>query len=128
ICEVKGIEWTQEGEDAWREDLIDFYGEGSDEELFLIPSKSSGNWLNRNLIESCMDPIIPVITWSPPAADFLDWPLETASRDVRDWLQGNMLPILDRLPTNCRHYMGEDFGRTGDLSVDWPLTRMPDLT
>ncbi|WP_291325270.1 hypothetical protein [Desulfovibrio sp. UCD-KL4C] len=128
ICDVKGIEWTQAGEDIWREELIDFYGEGSDEELYLIPSKSSGNWLNRNLIESCMDPIIPVLTWLPPAANFVDWPLDTAHREVRDWLQGNLRPILDHLPTNCRHYLGEDFGRTGDLSVDWPLTRMPDLS
>lgn len=128
ICEVKGIEWTQENEDAWRQSLIDDYGEGADEELFCVPSKSSGNWLNRNLIESCMDPVIPVLTWTPPAADFVDWPLDTAFRDVRDWLQGNLRPILDQLPINCRHYLGEDFGRTGDLSVDWPLTRMPDLS
>lgn len=128
ICEVKGIEWSQDAEDVWRKSLIDDYGEGADEELFCVPSKSSGNWLNRNLIVSNMDPVIPVLTWKPPATDFVDWPLDTAFRDVRDWLQGNLRPILDLLPANCRHYLGEDFGRTGDLSVDWPLTRMPDLS
>lgn len=42
ICLVKGDEWTAEGEAAWRQEIIDFYGEGADEELFCVPSASSG--------------------------------------------------------------------------------------
>lgn len=128
ICEVKDIEWTQEAENTWRQSLINDYGEGADEELFCIPSKSTGNWLNRNLIEVNMTPDSPVLTWMPPAVDFVDWPLDTAFRDTRDWLLYNVQPLLDILPQNMRHYLGEDFGRSGDLSVDWPATKFPDLS
>ena len=39
--------WTPEGETAWREQLVDEYGDNADEELFCIPSSSSGAYLTR---------------------------------------------------------------------------------
>ena len=52
ICLVTGKEWSAEAEAAWRQDIIDFYGDGADEELFCIPSLSSGAWLPAPLIEA----------------------------------------------------------------------------
>jgi len=128
ICERTEREWSQEAEDEWREDIVKSYGDGADEELFCIPSKSSGSWLNLNRIESCTNPEIPLLTWEPPANDFVDWPIDTAYRDVRDWMQANVDPLLEVLPKDKCHYLGEDFGRSGDLSVDWPAVRMPDYS
>ena len=42
ICLVTGKEWSPESEAAWRQDIIDFYGDGADEELFCIPALGSG--------------------------------------------------------------------------------------
>lgn len=128
ICRATGQEWTPEAEEAWRAGLIADYGDGADEELFCIPSKSSGAYLSRPLIESCMTPDAPVIRWTPPAKDFVDWPLEQAEAATRDWLGERVGPLLATLPQNAPHYFGQDFGRSGDLTVIWPATEQPDLT
>ena len=45
IALVTGKTWSPEAEAKWRQDIIDFYGDGADEELFCVPSLSSGAWL-----------------------------------------------------------------------------------
>ena len=128
ICVKKGQDWSLEAEKAWRQEVLDFYGEDADEELFCIPSKGAGTYLTRNLIESCMDPSIPVLRWAPPAEDFVDWPLDRAQHEVRDWCEAELAPLLDALPKAARSYFGEDFGRSGDLTVDWPVLELTNLT
>lgn len=128
ICGVKGDTWTQESQSAWRDKTIARYGSGADEELFCIPSKSGGAWLTRNLIESCMSPDLTVVTWEPPAPDFVDWPLDIAEAEVKDWCDEVVAPLLQQLPADCKHYFGEDFGRTGDLTSLAPLIENADLS
>lgn len=127
ICKVAGKDWTQEGQEAWRADLIKTYGDGADEELFCIPNKSSGAYLTTAMIESCMDNNVPVVTWTPPAEDFVDWPKEQAEAAVNIWLEEYVFPFLKALPSTCAHFLGGDFGRTGDLSVFWPATESQNL-
>jgi phage FluMu gp28-like protein len=38
------------------------------------------------------------------------------------------MPLLAALPQDRNHFIGGDFGRTGDLSVFWPLGEQQDLT
>ncbi|ABB40166.1 portal protein, putative [Oleidesulfovibrio alaskensis G20] len=131
ICSAKGLTWSVEAEIRWRQKLIADYGDGADEELFCVPSRSSGNWLSRNLIEPCMSAEIPVLRWSPPTANFVDWPLDRAYREVQDWCEGELRPLLDKLHreyVGCRHFFGEDFGRSGDLTVDVPLLELENLS
>lgn len=128
ICKAKELTWSEQAEAVWRSKLIADYGDGADEELFCVPSKSGGAWLTRNLIESCMSPEFPVITWQPPADDFVDWPLEIAHAEVEDWCETVLLPLLQELPQDCKHYFGEDFGRSGDLTVLTPMTEHDDLS
>lgn len=54
ICLVTGREWSPEAEAQWRQEIIDFYADGADEELFCIPSQGSGAWLTAPLIEARM--------------------------------------------------------------------------
>ncbi len=122
------VQWTEDGEAKWREETIAFYGDGADEELFCVPTRSGGAYFSSALVESCMDEDIPVIRWNSPAADFVDWPLETAASWTNDWCEENLKPHLDSLPEGHAHYFGEDFGRTGDLSVQWPITELTDLS
>ncbi len=128
ICQRQGITWTPEAQAEWRAKMRAFYGDKAAQELDCIPRPSSGAWLSRALIEPCMDPALPVLRWTPPAADFVDWPLDRAAREVRDWCEARLLPLLDTLPPDCRHYFGLDFGRSGDLTVLWPLTQHQDLS
>lgn len=120
VCLRMGVEWTQEGQDEWVAGVYSYYGEDADEELDCIPSQGSGVYLTRAMIESCMDAAIPVLTWTPPAAGFVDWAIDAAHREVRDWLDASARPILRKIPKGSA-YFGQDFGRHVDLSVIWPL-------
>lgn len=126
ICQVTEKTWTPEAEEAWRADLIKTYGDGADEELFCIPRQSSGAYLTTAMIEACMEPA-PVLTWTPPAADFVDWPLPVAETYTKGWIEENLAFRLEELPEDRAHFCGVDFGRSGDLSVFWPATEERDL-
>lgn len=126
ICRVTKQDWTPEAEEAWRADLIKTYGDGADEELFCIPRQSSGAYLTTSMIEACME-AAPVLTWTPPAEDFVDWPLPVAERYTRGWIAEELEPLLAPLPQDMAHFCGVDFGRSGDLSVFWPATEEKDL-
>lgn len=127
ICKVGRKLWTPEGETAWRDELIKTYGDGADEELFCTPRASSGSYLTTAMIRACMTPDIPVITWTPPAEDFVDWPKSVADTYTRGWFAERLAPLLSGLPKNCDQYVGGDFGRSGDLSVFIPATEQRDL-
>ena len=126
ICRVTKQDWTPESETAWRAELVKTYGDGADEELFCIPRQSSGAYLTTAMIQSCMDDV-PVPLWTPPAADFVDWPLPVAERYTRGWIAEQLGPLLADLPQDRAHFCGVDFGRSGDLSVFWPATEEKDL-
>ncbi len=127
ICKAKGQDWSAEDQASWRAKLIADYGDGADEELFCIPSAGSGVWLTRNLIESCMAPDIPVLRWTPPARDFVDWPLDRAAREVRDWCEMEISPLLAGVSRERMTFVGVDFGRSGDLTVIWLLVERSGL-
>lgn len=126
ICRVTKQDWTPEAEEAWRTDLIKTYGDGADEELFCIPRQSSGAYLTTGMIEACME-AAPVLTWTPPAGDFVDWPLPVAERYTKGWIAEQLAPLLSGLPGDRAHFCGVDFGRSGDLSVFWPATEERNL-
>lgn len=126
ICLVTKKDWTPEAEEAWRADLIKTYGDGADEELFCIPRQSSGAYLTTGMIEACME-AAPVLTWTPPAGDFVDWPLPVAERYTKGWIAEQLEPLLSGLPKDRAHFCGVDFGRSGDLSVFWTATEEKDL-
>ena len=126
ICRVTAQEWTPEAEEAWRADLVKTYGDGADEELFCIARQSSGAYLTTAMLQACME-AAPVLTWTAPAENFVDWPLSVAETYIRGWIEENLAPLLEGLPEDRAHFAGVDFGRSGDLSVFWPATEEQDL-
>lgn len=128
VCKKRRIEYTPEGERQWIKETLADFGDDADEELYCIPKRGGGAWLNRSMIEGCMRPDIPVIEWNPPADNFVDWDIGLAQRETRDWCEGILAPRLKELDPGLRHAMGTDFGRSGDLTVDWPVCELPDLS
>ena len=128
ICLRLGKPWSPEGEAEWRKSLFDFYGDDADEELLCIPAQGGGAYLPRVMIESIMSDVVPVLRWSPPAKDFVSWSDADRYREMEDWLKDYLEPILrlTLLPDRCS-WFGEDFGRTCDLTVIWPLQSLPGL-
>ena len=47
---------------------------------------------------------------------------------TKQWLREHVDPLLAELPSGRCHFVGGDFGRSGDLSVFWPVTEHADLT
>ncbi len=130
ICEVSKQAWSPKAETAWRDNLVADYGDGADEELFCVPASGSGIFLPRNMIEAVMDAAIPVVRWEPPASDFVDWGLDRAHSWTWDWCDEHLSTHIQRMDAGLRTVIGEDFGRSGDLTVVHPLqeTRTLDLT
>jgi hypothetical protein len=90
----------------------DFY------KLLVIPG-AGGPYLPSALIESRMSPDIPVLRWVC-RDDALARGNYALSKDAQDWIEDTLQPHLERLP-DIESYFGMDFGRSGDLSVIWPL-------
>ncbi len=115
ICLVNGKEWTPEGEAAWRQEIIDFYGDGADEELFCIPTAGSGAWLPAPLIEARMTIEAPIIRVELPR-DYLH--LSRLERAIHMAVAVTRLAeALKKLDRSRRHALGFDFARVADLSV-----------
>ena len=119
ICLRLGREWSSEAEAQWRQEIIDFYGDGADEELFCIPRASGGTYLSRQLIESCMIDA-PVLQYEVKD-EFTYLPDHIREAETRDWCEEKLKPLLEQLDPDLLHAFGEDFGRSGDLSVIAPI-------
>lgn len=115
ICLRAGTEWSPEGEAAWRQEIIDFYGEGADEELFCIPSASSGAWLSGPLIEARMAQDVPVLRLELPG-DYLHRSKLDQTLILAPFLK-DLASALNGLDLGLQYAGGFDFGRVSDLSI-----------
>lgn len=120
IFEILGRKWSPQAEGAWRREIIDFYGEDAGEELFCVPGQGSGVFLPRALIETCLSRDIPVIRYEQPSS-FAAQKEGFRQSEVRAWCEQTLDSLLAGLDSRRRSYFGEDFGRSGDLSVVVPL-------
>ena len=68
-----------------------------------------------------MQPDIPILRFTAPK-DFELQSEETRKAVVDIWCEENLQPCLEALDRSCRHVLGEDFARKGDLSVFVPLS------
>lgn len=119
ICLRLGKEWSPAAENQWREKLIAQYGSGADEELFCIPSQGGGTYLTRALIEGCLSDEIPVIRYEQTNA-FAELADDWRQSVVQDWLDDELAPLLAGLGPGRKTVIGEDFARSGDLTVMLP--------
>ena len=126
ICLKLGQEYSAEAEAAWRAELFKLYGSTAEEELLCIPAQGGGVYLPRQLVESRMAPGRPVLRYSVDAA-FTHLPKHIREAEVQDWCERELKPLLAKLDARRNHFLGEDFGRTGDLTVLAPLEEGLDL-
>lgn len=127
ICLVTKKEWTAEGEAQWRQELMDRYGDGAEEELLCIPSRGGGQWLTRTLIEARMTEPGEVIRYKAPAGMEL-WSDVHIQAEVQAFCQQRIKPAFASLNPLQRSCVGVDFGRVSDLSVFAPCQIAPNLT
>lgn len=125
ICAVTGKTWSPEAEALWRTSIRAFYGDAADEELDCIPRHGGGKYLSRVLLEARARDI-PILRWNVGDA-FVDATDHAREAECRDWLEAHLRPLLSAMAATERSFIGVDFGRSGDLSVFWPLALASDL-
>ena len=127
ICQVRGMPWSQAAEDQWKENLLRDTATREDalEEYYCVPKSGGGAYLSRALIESRMVEA-PVLRFEG-SAEFNGWPEPLREAEMRDWCEEHLKPLLAKLDPKERHAFGEDFGRTGDLTVFAPIAIGQDL-
>ena len=115
ICEVTNREWSPEAEDAWAARIYADYGEHAAEELDCIPSRSGGRYLPRMLVEDAMEDNIPVLrwTWEP---EWTFWDDYRRDREVTEWCEEKVAPILKETDPQLAWVVGGDFARYIDLA------------
>jgi len=126
ICLRRGIDWSEQGQVKWIKDIRDSYGEAASEELDCIPKNGGGKWLNRALIESRMSPYTPVVRLTKND-EFGLMPEPTRRKEIDDWIADTLQPLLAELDPLKTSFLGEDFGRSGDLTVLVPLIQQQGL-
>jgi phage FluMu gp28-like protein len=123
---IQGERLKEKTQDEWRTKIYTNYGENSGEELDVIPSQGGGRYLSRMMIEACMKSDIPVVRLVYPDS-FTVLPEHIRKAETDDWCKDNLLPLLEKLAPNLDHNFGEDFARSGDLTVIWPVVQTQTL-
>lgn len=115
ICEVSKIDYTKNGEKEWLKQLKKDYGDVYEEELYCIPSRSGQKYFTRNLLETVKNKNIKVFRFYEKD-DFLFKSEIERNRKVFEWFN-EVKSIFSNI--NNEVVLGEDFGRSGDLTVLW---------
>jgi len=126
VCLRLGKEWTPSAEAKWKAEIRKTYGDAADEELDVIPSQGSGSWLSGVLIEARMVSA-PVLRYSCPKG-FEREPDEHRHAVMQAWLEFEVAPLLAQLDPKLQSVLGEDFGRSQDLTVIAPAQISQTLT
>ena len=123
ICQLQHIEWSQEREDKWKAGLLKATATEEDalEEYYCVPKSGSGVYLPRSYRERAAVLENNVVQFVGSTV-FNGLPEHLRELEMKEWLDLNVKPLLDVLPKNLRHCLGEDFARSGDLTVFAPFT------
>lgn len=119
VCLRLDKPWSAEGERAWISSVYDFYGDDAAEELDVVPKAGSGSYLPAILIEQAMVDA-PIIRLACDEA-FNAKPEWERRAEVADWIALHLDPLLAGLNGKVMHVVGEDFARSGHLSVIAPM-------
>ncbi|WP_198525681.1 hypothetical protein [Thiomicrorhabdus sp. Kp2] len=121
ICQIRGLEWSQTAEDEWKANLIKDTATQEDamEEYYCVPKQGGGVYLNRALLEARMVDA-PIFRFEG-TAEFNSWPEHLREAEITDWCEKHLRPELAKLDAKTLHAFGEDFARSGDMTVIAPM-------
>lgn len=116
IALVTGKPATAEARAKWRQEIVDFYADGADEELYCIPRAGSGAYLSAAAVEACMSDAHHVARLTCPDGFELR-PIDERRAFVDRFIEEEVAPHMSRLDPDRLTGLGEDFGRSADLTV-----------
>ncbi|MFA0093343.1 terminase large subunit domain-containing protein [Vibrio sp. 10N.261.49.A11] len=128
ICQVTKQEWSQEKEDEWKTNLLKDTATEEDalEEYQCVPKNGGGAYISRGLRERAARLDGPVLSFTGSKA-FNEAKEHIREAEMKEWLDEHVQPELDKLDPKLRHCLGEDFARSGDLTVYAPMAVQNDV-
>lgn len=126
IALVTGKPATPEARADWIRSIMGFYGDDADEELHCIPKAGTGAYISGAAVEACMVPENHVARLICPSGFELR-PMDERRQFVDAFLEEEVAPHLSRLDPKRLTALGEDFGRTTDLTVLSVAQELSDL-
>lgn len=98
ICLMAGREWSQEAEDKWLAEQVNYYTskEAANEELYCVPSQGAGQYLSRRMRERALTKDFKVVRFKAPD-DFETWTEDQRVREVDKWCKEHVLPLIEKL-------------------------------
>ena len=128
ICQVTKQEWSQEKEDEWKANLLKDTATEEDalEEYYCVPKNGGGAYISRGLRERAARLDGPVLSLTGSKA-FNEAKEHIREAEMKEWLDEHVQPELDKLDPELRHCLGEDFARSGDLTVYAPMAVQNDV-
>lgn len=124
ICQVKKTPWSQEIEDEWKSNLLRDTATEEDalEEYQCVPKNGGGAYISRGLRERAARLTdAPVLAFTG-TTEFNQAKEHIREAEMKEWLDEFVQPELDKLDPKLRHSLGEDFARSGDLTVYAPMS------
>ncbi|MCT9977744.1 hypothetical protein M2R48_05325 [Acinetobacter sp. I-MWF] len=103
--------------------IYSFYGDGSAEELDVIPSKGDGKWLSQALLDERKKDDVPVIRFTAPEGwdNFEQVSEDTRNTEVLEFFNENLKSLLEKLNPKIKSYYGLDFVRKKNACSFWLL-------
>lgn len=126
ICQVKVLVWSADAEAAWKAALLKATATEDDarEEYYCEPKNGGGAYISRGLRERAARVDGPLLRFVG-SATFNQASESARIGEMQEWLDATVLPELMKLDGTHRHALGEDFARSGDLTVFAPIAVLP---
>jgi len=118
ICLINGKSWSAEGEAEWTAYIRDIYKDNVEEELDAIPSRSGSKYFPYGMLAACAVSAekLPIVRLDCKDSFMWEKP-EKRWKQIEKWFNTEAAPILRNIKGVC--YLGQDFARSGNLSVIW---------
>ena len=117
ICQQRGLTWSQAAEASWREEIIEFYSDDYEEELFCQPRKSGDSYMPRYIVERCMTGDYTVQELELPV-EFVDFAPDVRRSTILGWCTEKITPIIATYKSKSGNWrLGMDFARQGLSSI-----------
>lgn len=116
IALVTGKPDTAEAKQKWISSIFGSYGDDADEELHVIPKAGTGTYMSGAAIDACMTDANEVVSYKCKDG-FELLPIEEREKRVKEFLDEKIAPVLARLDPERNTALGEDFGRSSDLTI-----------
>lgn len=115
--------WSPEAEAEWLANLLSDTATEEDRprEYHCEPKNGGGTYLARSIRERAARGSGPVLRFTG-TAEFNAMPEIIRALDMQEPLDQEVLPVLNTLPQNLRHCLGEEIARSGHLTVFAPMT------